>query len=97
MSSFSISREGLIVQATRFPNIIPFKQRRQPMHGRISLSIPLSALLANSGSHKLALPIMQISALPLAINSSAIQGSVILPTVAIGIEVCFLISSASLA
>ena len=85
------------MQATRFPNIIPFRQRRHPIHGRISLSIPFSALLANSESHKLALPIMQISALPLAINSSAIQGSVIRPTVAIGIDVCFLISSDNLA
>ena len=94
VSSFSSAKEGLMVQATLFPNMIPFKQRKQPMQGRISSSFPSFALFTKSGSHKLARPIMQISVLPLAINSSAIQASVILPTVATGMETCFLISSA---
>ena len=50
------------------------------------------ALLAKSGSHRLARPIMHISAFPLAMSSSAIQGSVIRPTVATGIFTCFFIS-----
>ena len=92
VSSFSSSKDGFTVQATRLPNIIPFKQRRQPMHGRISSSFPHFALLAKSGSHRLARPIMHISAFPLAMSSSAIQGSVIRPTVATGIFTCFFIS-----
>ena len=45
-------------------------------------SLPSNDLLENSGSHKLALPIIHASANSFAIISSAIQASVILPTVA---------------
>ena len=93
VSSFSISNDGLIVQDTRLPNMMPVKQRKHPIHGLISSTWPLIALLTNWASHKLARPIIQISALSFAINSSAIQGSVIRPTVATGIDTCFLISS----
>ena len=96
LSSFSSSRDGLTVHATRFPNMMPFRQRRHPMQGRISSSLPSQAFCTNSGSQRFARPIMQISAFPFAINSSANHGSVMRPTVAIGIDTCFLISSPTL-
>ena len=73
--------------------MIPVRHLPQPIHGRISSIRPSLALLANSLSHKLGRPIIQISVLPLAINSSATHGSLIRETVATGIETCFLISS----
>ena len=91
VSSFSNEKEGFIVQAIGFPNISPFKQRKQPIHGRISSDFPAFALLENSGSQRLARPIIQASAIPFAINSSAIQGSIIRPTVVTGIETYFFI------
>ena len=94
VSSFSSSKEGFTVQATRLPNMMPFRQRRQPMQGRMSSAFSAATLLANSGSHRFARPIMQMSALPLAISSSAIQGSVMRPTVATGMDTYFLISAA---
>ena len=94
VSSFSKANEGFIVQATGLPNIMPFKQRKHPIHGRISSMRPSFALLANSGSQRLARPIIHASAFPLAMISSATQGSTIRPTVATGMETCFLISAA---
>ena len=95
LSSFSNSKEGFMVQDTRLPNIIPFKQRRQPIHGRISSSRPSIALFTNSGSQRFARPIMQASAFPFAIISSANHGSKRRPTLVTGICTYFLISSES--
>ena len=77
----------------RLPNIMPVKHLPQPIHGLISSVLPSNALLANSLSQIFALPIIHISHFPLAINSSAIHGSLIRATVATGILIYFLISS----
>jgi len=83
----------LTVQLIGLPNIIPVKHLPQPIHGLISSVFPAFALFANSLSHKLGRPIIHASQTPLAINSSATQGSLIRETVATGIDTCFLISS----
>ena len=62
------------------------------MQGRIPSALPAAALLQNSASHRLARPIMQMSAAPSSISSSAIQASLMRPTVATGMLTCFLIS-----
>ncbi len=88
----SCSTSGLTVQEMGLPNMMPFRQRRQPMQGRTSSARPAAALLQNSASHRLARPIMQMSAAPSSMSSSAIQASLMRPTVATGIFTCFLIS-----
>ena len=92
-STLSDCTDGFTVQEIGFPNIIPVKQRPQPIQGRISSVFPANALFANSLSHKFGRPIMQISVFPFAINSSATHGSLILATVETGIWTCFFISS----
>ena len=77
---------GLACIGTKYPYVISIQ-------GLISSSKPLYDLLANSGSQRFALPIIQASANPFAMISSAIQASVILPTVATGILTCFFIYS----
>ena len=80
----SCSTSGFTVQAMGLPNMMPVRQRKQPMHGRMSSVAPAAALLQNSASQRLARPIMQASATPSSRSSSAIQASLMRPTVATG-------------
>ena len=89
--------DGLTVHEIGLPNIIPVRQRPQPIQGRISSVFPANALLANALSQRLGLPIIQISVFPFAINSSAIHGSLMRATVETGIFRCLRISSAACA
>ena len=55
-------------------------------------ALPAAALLQNSASHRLARPIMQMSAAPSSISSSAIQASLMRADGGDGMLTCFLIS-----
>ena len=58
----SPSTSGFTVHEIGLPNMMPLRQRKQPMQGRISEVLPSAAFLANWASQTFARPIMQASA-----------------------------------
>ena len=85
---------GFTAQRTRLALVISAKQQRQPMHLRMTFSLPENALTGQSGSASRARPIAAKSHTPSSSSPSATHGSLMLLTDITGMETAFFTAAA---